>query len=136
MNNPYTLTVGPDNFVAIKRGDTGTRIQMELHDPNDSSPVLTPDKIDSINVYVENKKDVTRPYVLKGDIDDINGIVGFNLTDYSKVPDDGEYALEVVIHYASVTGWESFGNSTVGVYSSSSEFSLVIKPSLVRGTYK
>ena len=126
MNNPYTLVVGTETSVSIKSGDTSSRIQVELRNPDDSAPILSSLDVGTIKIYIQNKKDKTNPIVLPGVVDDVNGVVGFSLEDYSKLTTGASYKLEVVINYTS---------GQVGVYSSSADFELKVLPSLVRDTY-
>lgn len=126
MNNPYTLVVGTETSISIKSGDTSSRIQVELRNPDDSAPILSSLDVGTIKLYIQNKKDKTNPIVLSGDIDDVKGVVGFSLEDYSRLTTGASYKLEVVINYTS---------GQVGVYSSSANFELKVLPSLVRDTY-
>lgn len=126
MNNPYTLVVGTETSISIKSGDTSSRIQVELRNPDDSAPILSSLDVGTIKIYIQNKKDKTNPIVLSGDIDDVKGVVGFSLEDYSRLTTGASYKLEVVINYTS---------GQVGVYSSSANFELKVLPSLVRDTY-
>lgn len=126
MNNPYTLVVGTEKSISIKSGDTSSRIQVELRNPDDSAPILSSLDVGTIKIYIQNKKDKTNPIVLSGDIDDVKGVVGFSLEDYSRLTTGASYKLEVVINYTS---------GQVGVYSSSANFELKVLPSLVRDTY-
>ena len=126
MNNPYTLVVGTETSVSIKSGDTASRIQVELRNPDDSAPILSSLDVETIKIYIQNKKDKTNPTVMVGDIDDVKGVVGFSLEDYSMLTTGASYKLEVVINYTS---------GQVGVYSSSAAFELKVLPSLVRDTY-
>lgn len=126
MNNPYTLVVGTETSISIKSGDTSSRIQVELRNPDDSAPILSSLDVGTIKIYIQNKKDKTNPIVLSGDIDDVKGVVGFSLEDYSRLTTGASYKLEVVINYTS---------GQVGVYSSSADFELKVLPSLVRDTY-
>lgn len=126
MNNPYTLVVGTEAGISIKSGDTASRIQLELRNPDDSAPILSSLDVETITVYIQNKKDKNNPIVLPGEIDDVKGVVGFSLEDYSRLTTGVSYKLEVVISYTS---------GQVGVYSSSANFELKVLPSLVRDTY-